>query len=66
MRLNRRSRKEQKRFRARICYDIYEKLGAHPMTVKGIPGVYLPSGAPHAMRISLVGDFDLWDGRRLR
>ena len=29
--------KELKRFRAGICYDIYEKLGAHPMTVKGVP-----------------------------
>ena len=57
--------KELKRFRAGICYDIYEKLGAHPMTVKGVSGVYFAVWAPHAMRVSLVGDFDLWDGRRL-
>lgn len=57
--------KELKRFWAGICYDIYEKLGAHPMTVKGVSGVYFAVWAPHAMRVSLVGDFDLWDGRRL-
>ena len=57
--------KELKRFRAGICYDIYEKLGAHPMTVKGVHGIYFAVWAPHAMRVRLVGDFDLWDGRRL-
>ena len=35
------------------------------MTVKGVSGVYFAVWAPHAMRVSLVGDFDLWDGRRL-
>ena len=57
--------KETKKFNAGICYDIYEKLGAHPMTVNGVEGVLFAVWAPNAMRVSVVGDFNLWDGRRL-
>lgn len=57
--------KETKKFNAGICYDIYEKLGAHPMTVDGVEGVYFAVWAPNALRVSVVGDFVLWDGRRL-
>ncbi len=57
--------KDTKKFNAGICYDIYEKLGAHPMTIDGTPGVYFAVWAPNAMRVSVVGDFNLWDGRRL-
>lgn len=46
-----------------ICYDIYQTLGAHPMTVAGIPGVYFAVWAPEALRVSVVGDFNAWDGR---
>ncbi len=53
------------KFNAGICYDIYERLGAHPMKVGGIDGVYFAVWAPNAVRVSLVGDFNLWDGRRL-
>lgn len=56
---------ETKKFNAGICYDIYEKLGAHPMTINGVSGVYFAVWAPNALRVSLVGDFNLWDGRRL-
>ncbi len=59
------SERDTKRFNAGICYDIYEKLGAHPMTIRGVSGVYFAVWAPNAMRVSLVGDFNLWDGRRL-
>ena len=55
--------KEESRFTAGICYDIYEKLGAHPMTVQGVEGVYFAVWAPNAMRVSVVGDFNHWDGR---
>ena len=48
-----------------ICYDIYKKLGAHPMTVDGVQGVEFAVWAPNALRVSVVGDFNLWDGRRL-
>ncbi len=57
--------KDTKKFNAGICYNIYEKLGAHPMTVNGTQGVYFAVWAPNAMRVSVVGDFNLWDGRRL-
>lgn len=57
--------KETKKFNAGICYDIYEKLGAHPMTINGVSGVYFAVWAPNAVRVSVVGDFVLWDGRRL-
>lgn len=56
---------ETAKFNAGICYDIYEKLGAHPMTVNGVDGVHFAVWAPNAMRVSVVGNFNLWDGRRL-
>ena len=59
------TRKDTAKFNAGICYDIYEKLGAHPMTIDGISGVHFAVWAPNAMRVSVVGDFNLWDGRRL-
>ena len=58
------SEKDTKKFNAGICYNIYEKLGAHPMTVNGVEGVYFAVWAPNAMRVSVVGDFNLWDGRK--
>ena len=54
-----------KKFRAGICYDIYSWLGSHPMTVNGVNGMYFAVWAPNAVRVSLVGDFNEWDGRRL-
>ena len=57
--------KDTRKFNAGICYDIYEKLGAHPMTIDGVSGVYFAVWAPNAVRVSVVGDFVLWDGRRL-
>ena len=56
--------KETKKFNAGILYQIYEKMGAHPMNIKGTDGVYFSVWAPNAMRVSVVGDFNLWDGRR--
>ena len=52
--------KETKKFNAGICYDIYEKLGSHPMTVNGVEGVLFAVWAPNAMRVSVVGDFNSW------
>jgi 1,4-alpha-glucan branching enzyme len=42
---------------------IYEKLGAHPHQFDGVPGVSFAVWAPNARRISVVGDFNGWDGR---
>ena len=42
----------------------YEKLGAHPVTLEGIQGVVFAVLAPNARRVSVVGDFNYWDGRR--
>ncbi len=44
-------------------YEIYEKLGAHPMEMEGVYGTYFAVWAPHAKRVSLVGDMNMWDGR---
>jgi len=43
---------------------IYERLGAHPAAYEGIDGVAFAVWAPNAQRVSVVGDFNLWDGRR--
>jgi 1,4-alpha-glucan branching enzyme len=44
-------------------YQKYEKMGAHPAVVDGIAGVQFAVWAPNAMRVSVVGDFNQWDGR---
>jgi 1,4-alpha-glucan branching enzyme len=43
---------------------LYEKLGAHPLTQDGVAGVGFVVWAPNAQRVSVVGDFNFWDGRR--
>ena len=42
----------------------YEKLGAHLTTVQGVEGVHFAVWAPNAKRVSVIGDFNRWDGRR--
>lgn len=51
------------KFKNGIHYTIYEKLGAHPMTLDDEEGTYFAVWAPSAMRVSVVGDFNQWDGR---
>ena len=55
---------ELKKFEAGICYDVYENMGAHVMEIKGVKGVRFAVWAPCALRVSVVGDFNMWDGRR--
>ena len=42
---------------------IHEKLGAHPMRLGAADGVHFGVWAPNAERVSVVGDFNNWDGR---
>jgi len=44
-------------------YDTYEKLGAHVKSIEGVSGVHFALWAPNARRVSVVGDFNRWDGR---
>ena len=48
-------------FGAGTHYEIYKKLGAHPMTYKGKKGIYFGVWAPHAQAVHLVGDFNGWN-----
>jgi 1,4-alpha-glucan branching enzyme len=43
--------------------EAYKVLGAHPRTIDGIEGTALAVWAPNAQRVSVVGDFNEWDGR---
>jgi 1,4-alpha-glucan branching enzyme len=43
--------------------QLYERLGAHPMQFEGIDGVHFAVWAPQALRVSVVSDFNAWDGR---
>jgi len=43
---------------------IYEKLGAHEITHDGVKGVSFAVWAPAAARVSVVGNFNAWDGTR--
>ena len=45
-------------------YGIYHKFGAHPRVREGVAGVHFAVWAPNAKRVSVVGDFNLWDGRK--
>lgn len=42
-------------------YDIYKKMGAHPLSPDGEGGTYFAVWAPDARRVSVVGDFNGWD-----
>lgn len=42
----------------------YEKLGAHPMNIGGVDGILFAVWAPTARRVSVVGGFNDWDGKR--
>ncbi|ADJ27725.1 1,4-alpha-glucan branching protein GlgB [Nitrosococcus watsonii] len=44
-------------------WHVYRILGAHPVSVDGISGILFATWAPEAERVSVVGDFNRWDGR---
>ncbi len=43
---------------------LWHSLGAHLITHEGVAGVHFAVWAPNAERVSVVGDFNIWDGRR--
>ncbi len=45
-------------------HRIYEKLGAHLANLEGVDGVYFAVWAPNARNVSVLGDFNWWDGRK--
>jgi 1,4-alpha-glucan branching enzyme len=45
-------------------YKKYEKLGAHLIEMGGVTGVHFAVWAPNAGSVSVIGDFNAWDGRR--
>ena len=45
--------------------ESWKKFGAHPMTIDGVAGAYFAVWAPSATRVSVVGEFNHWDGRVL-
>jgi 1,4-alpha-glucan branching enzyme len=45
-------------------WHAYRILGAHPHSIDGVSGVLFATWAPNAVRISVVGSFNNWDGRR--
>jgi len=42
---------------------LYERLGAHPREIDGVSGTAFTVWAPTARAVSVVGDFNSWDGR---
>ena len=45
-------------------HRIYEKLGAHPRAVEDVCGIHFAVWAPNARSVSVIGNFNNWDGRR--
>jgi 1,4-alpha-glucan branching enzyme len=43
---------------------LFDKMGAHPIHHEGADGVHFAVWAPNARRVSVIGDFNAWDGRR--
>jgi 1,4-alpha-glucan branching enzyme len=48
-------------FREGNHFRVYEKLGAHLMTVDGVPGTYFAVWAPNAKEVFVIGDFNGWN-----
>ncbi len=57
------SDRNSKKFRNGILRYAWETLGSHIITQEGQEGVHFALWAPDAMRVSVVGDFNDWDGR---
>lgn len=55
--------KDLERFEKGIHYSVYRLLGAHIYEIDGVKGTHFGVYAPGAARVSVVGDFNGWDGR---
>jgi 1,4-alpha-glucan branching enzyme len=45
-------------------YRIYERMGCHLLTINGVSGAFFAVWAPNAKRVSVIGNFNGWDGRK--
>lgn len=54
---------ELKKFGHGIHYELYKLLGSHPTTINGVSGLRFVAWIPDAVRVSIVGEFNHWDGR---
>lgn len=52
---------DMSQFNHGIHENIYEKMGAHPVTIQGVKGTWFAVWAPNARAVSVVGDFNDWD-----
>jgi len=50
-------------FNSGTHYQLYEKMGAHPATIYDVKGTVFREWAPSARRVSVLGEFNTWDGR---
>ncbi len=57
------TKRDIQKFSSGLHYRSYEILGAHPETINGTEGVRFAVWAPNAVRVSVVGEFNDWDGR---
>ncbi len=57
------TKKDTALFAAGTHYEAYKILGAHICSVEGVKGVHFAVWAPNAVRVSVAGDFNNWDGR---
>src|SRR6056300_1394495 len=53
-------------FRAGKHYNLFDKMGSHPMTVDGVDGTYFAVWAPSAKAVSVIGDFNFWNDKQHR
>jgi len=51
-------------FKEGNLFKLYDKLGAHSLTVEGREGTLFAVWAPNAKRVSVIGDFNAWDSGR--
>lgn len=57
------TKKDTDLFAAGTHYEAYKILGAHICSIDGVKGVHFAVWAPNAVRVSVAGDFNRWDGR---